>query len=405
MIATKAVPLVFLAVFPASSILRAQIPMGSSSTVNLYNTDLAVLEAGDPRKDLACTVTPLKPQLGFDLRFHTGYEVTIPLKELAGSENTLSIIFRVAPADKKNQYSYFVQRIHVPAIEENPKGDAFLQGSLQVGEGEYHIDWLMRDRSERVCSSYWDADAELAPKDRQMALSIEPDAIRREEGEQFNEEPPIQRISEQRLNVKVLMNFAPQNALSATLQPLDTAALVWILRSIAREPRIGKFSVVAFNMQEQRVIYRQANADRIDFPALGDALKSLNLGTVDLKRLSEKHGDTDFLGDLIEKEVGTEKDHPDALIFASPKVMLDANVPQDSLRQVGNVEFPVFYMNYNLNPQAVPWKDAISRAVHAFRGTEYTISKPRDLWFAVSEMVSRIVKSRNGKPTAAISSQ
>lgn len=403
--ASKAVPLVFLAVFPASSFLRAQIPMGSSSTVNLYNTDLAVLEAGEARKDLACTVTPVKPQLGFDLRFHTGYEVTIPLKELAGAENTLSIIFRVEPADRKNQYSYFVQRIHVPAIEENPKGDAFLQGSLQVGEGDYHIDWLMRDRSERVCSSYWDAQAELAPKDRQMALSIQPDAIRREEGEQFKEEPPIQRIPEQRLNVKVLMNFAPQNALSATLQPLDTAALVWILRSIAREPRIGKFSVVAFNMQEQRVIYRQEDADRIDFPALGDALKSLNLGTVDLKRLGEKHGDTDFLGDLIEKEVGTEKDHPDAVIFASPKVMLDANVPQDSLKQVGNVEFPVFYMNYNLNPQAVPWKDAISRAVRAFRGTEYTISKPRDLWFAVSEMVSRIVKSRNGKQTAAISSQ
>lgn len=158
-------------------------------------------------------------------------------------------------------------------------------------------------------------------------------------------------------------------------------------------------------MQEQRVLFRQEDSDRIDFPALGAALKSLNLGTVDLKRLSDKHGDTDFLGDLIQKEVGTEGDHPDAVIFAGPKVMLDANVPQDSLKQVGNVEFPVFYMNYNLNPQAVPWKDAISRAVHAFRGTEYTISKPRDLWFAVSEMVTRIVKSRNGKQTASISSQ
>jgi hypothetical protein len=126
---------------------------------------------------------------------------------------------------------------------------------------------------------------------------------------------------------------------------------------------------------------------------------------VDLKRLSDKHGDTDFLSDLIQREVGSDKLHPDAVIFAGPKVMLDSNVPQDSLKQISNVEFPVFYMNYNLNPQAVPWKDAISRAVKAFRGTEYTISRPRDLWFAVSEMVSRIVKSRNGKPAAAISGQ
>ena len=41
----------------------------------------------------------------------------------------------------------------------------------------------------------------------------------------------------------------------------------------------------------------------------------------------------------------------------------------------------------------VPWKDSISHAVKLFRGTEYTISRPRDLWFAVTEMVSRIVKS------------
>ena len=404
--ATKAVPLVLVWLLPNVPALRAQIPMGTGPSVNLYNSDLAVMEEGEPRKDLACTVTPIKPQLGFDLRFHTGYEVTVPLKELAGGDNMLTIVFRAAPANQRDQYSYFVQRIHVPPIEEEPKGDAYLQGSFQVGEGAYHIDWLMRDRTERVCSSYWDTEAQLADKDRQMALSISPNTIHREDGEQFKEEPPIQRTQDEPpLNVKVLINFAPQNALSATLQPLDTSALVWILRSISREPRIGKFSIIAFNMQEQRIIYRQEDADKIDFPALGNALKSLNLGTVDLKRLSEKHGDTDFLGDLIQKEVGGDKGHPDALIFAGPKVMLDNNVPQESLKQVGNLEFPVFYMNYNLNPQSVPWRDAISRAVRAFRGTEYTISKPRDLWFAVSEMVSRIVKSRNGKQTAAISSQ
>jgi hypothetical protein len=404
--ANQAVSLVLLAASPALGIVCAQIPMGHGGAINLYNTDLAVLEAGDPRKDLPCTVTPVKPQMGFDLRFHSGYEVTVPLKELVGSENMLTIVFRAAPANQRDQYSYFVQRIHVPAIEEDARGDAYLTGGFVVGEGNYHIDFLMRDRSERVCSFYWDSEAELATKDRQMALSIAPNSIQREDGEQFKEEPPIQRIHEDPpLNVKVLINFAPQNALSATLQPMDTSALVWILRTISREPRIGKFSLIAFNMQEQRVIYRQEDSAKIDFPGLGDAIKSLNLGTIDLKRLGDKHGDTDFLSDLITKEVGNDKEHLDALIFAGPKVMLDANVPQDSLKQVGNVAFPVFYMNYNLNPQAIPWKDAISRAVRVLRGTEYTITKPRDLWFAVSEIVSRIVKSRNGKQTAAISSQ
>jgi hypothetical protein len=379
---------------------------GPNGHVNIYNTDLAVLEAGEPRKDLACSVTPSKPALGFDLRFHAGYDVTIPLKDLAGGDNSLNILFRVEPQNHPEHPIYFMQHVRVPKIEEDAKGEAFLQGGFDLGEGNYHVDWLMRDRSERVCSHYWDSEATLATKDRSINLAIAPGDVQRADGEQFKEEPPVQRVSnEPLLNVKVLVNFAPQNSNSAALQPVDTSALVSILRSISREPRIGKFSIVAFNMQEERVVYRQEAVDRIDFPALGSALGSLNLGTVDLKRLGEKHGDTEFLTDLVRHEVCTKCARPDALIFAGPKVMLDANVPQEALKDAADVNFPVFYMNYNLNPQAVPWKDAISRTVKFFRGYEFTITHPRDLWFAVSDMVSRIVKSRNGKQTSSISTQ
>jgi hypothetical protein len=380
---------------------------GPHQRANIFNTDLAVLESGEQRKDLPCTVTPSKPSLGFDLKFHAGYQVTVPLKELAGNENALSIVFRVTPDSHPDEPAYFVQHLRVPPLEEDAKGEAYLQGAFDIGEGSYHIDWLMRDRTERVCSSNWDSEAALAAKDRPMSLAIAPEAIQRAGGEEFKEEPPVQRApAEPLLNVKVLVNFAPQNSLSAALQPLDTTALVSILRTISRDPRIGKFSIVAFNMQEQKVIYRQDDASRIDFPALGTALHTLNLGTIDLKRLSDKHGDTDFLTSLVRKEItAAPQGHPDAVVFAGPKILLDANPPEEALKDASDIDFPVFYMNYNLNPQAVPWKDAISHTVHFFRGYEYTISRPRDLWFAVSEMVSKIVKSRNGRPTSSISSQ
>jgi len=390
--------------------VRAQILIhgsGPHQRANIFNTDLAVLESGEQRKDLPCTVTPSKPTLGFDLKFHAGYQVTVPLKELAGDENTLNIVFRVTPGSHPDEAAYFTQHLRVPPIEEDAKGDAYLQGAFDVGEGSYHVDWLMRDRTERVCSSNWDSEAVLGSKDRPMSLAIAPAAIQRADGEEFREEPPVQRDStDPPLNVKVLVNFAPQNSLSAALQPLDTTALVSILRTISRDPRIGKFSLVAFNMQEQKVIYRQEGASRIDFPALGTALTKLNLGTIDLKRLSDKHGDTEFLTGLVRKEMtAVPQDHPDAVVFAGPKILLDANPPEEALKDASDVDFPVFYMNYNLNPQAVPWKDAISHTVHFFRGYEYTISRPRDLWFAVSEMVSKIVKSRNGRSASSISSQ
>jgi hypothetical protein len=220
---------------------------------------------------------------------------------------------------------------------------------------------------------------------------------------QFEQEPPVQRDSNAPLlNVKVLMNFAPQRATASTMRPVDMAALVSILRTISREPRIGKFTLVAFNLQEQKVLFRQEDAERIDFPGLGESLNSLNLGTVDLKRLGDKHGDRDFLADLIAKEVAAGGS-TDALIFAGPKAMLEENVPSEQIRQLGDIEYPVFYMNYNLNPQANPWRDAIGHAVKVLKGFEYTITRPRDLWYAVTDLVGRVLESRNAKQVASVS--
>ncbi len=377
---------------------------GLGGAVNILNTDAAILESQEARKDLPCTATPVKPTLGFDLKFHSGYEVSVPLKELAGAQNQLNMIVRVTPAGDGADPVYLSQRVNVPEIEEDAHGDAYLQGSFDVGEGKYHVDWLMRDRAERVCSAFWDIDAVLPPRDKSVTLDVRPNSILSADLEPFKDEPPAARDRRTAppgapLSVKVMVNFAPQDSTSATLQPLDIHALIWILRSIAREPRIGKCSIVAFNVQQQRVVYRQENSSRIDFPALGEAVRTLHLGTVNVKKLGQKRGEADFLGALFARELGA-RDDTDAVIFAGPKVMLDNGVPQESLKKVADVEYPVFYMNYNLDPQAVPWRDAIGNAVKYLKGVEYTIARPRDLWNAWGDMMSRIVKLKLGRRAA-----
>ncbi len=380
----------------------AQVPLaGVGSRIQINGSDLAILEAQETRKDLNCTVDPVKPALGFDLRFHGGYEITLPLQDVAGNENLLSILVRVTPQggkpeSNKSDPTYFVQRISVPRLPEDAKGDASLGGLFDIGEGKYHVDLLMKDRSERVCSFNWDAEAALADRDKEIQPAIAPGAVERAEYEQFNEEPPVERAAGKPLNIKILVHFAPQNSSLSSLRPIDTVALVTVLRRLSREPQFGRFSVVAFNVQEQRVLYRQSSAERIDFPALGKAIQGVEPGKVDLRQLSQKHGEVTFLADLIKKEIAN--DHPDALIFVGPKVLLDDSVPEDELKPLAtDVTYPVFYMNYNLYPQAQPWKDAIAKAIRPFRGTEFSISRPRDLWFAVSEVVSRIVKSKQGQ--------
>jgi hypothetical protein len=386
--------------------IRAQFllkPAQPGEPVSLMPSDIAILESGDARKDISCTVTPRNADLGFDLRFHTGYDATIPLNTIEGEEQFLTVVFRVHAADDKLHPAYFVQHFRVPVIPENAKGDATVQGIVDVGEGKYHVDWLMRDRAERICSSSWDVEATLPPKDKAIGLFIRPNQIAETPPQPFVNDhvgrPPA--ASGDDLNVKLLVNFAPQAQTASSLQRLDTDALVSILKAVERDPHIGRLSLVAFNMEEGRVLYRQETAEQIDFPALGKALETMKLGTINLQQLGQKHGETDFLQSLIEKEVA-KTSHSDAVIFAGPKAMLDADVPQEDLRRIGDIECPVFYLNYNLNPQAVPWKDSISHAIRVFKGTEYTISRPRDLWFSTTEMVSRILRSKHQRPVAAV---
>ncbi|HLI76966.1 MAG TPA: hypothetical protein VKV02_08465, partial [Acidobacteriaceae bacterium] len=313
-------------------------PAEPGEQVRLMPSDLTILESGEERKDLPCTVTQHKPELGFDLRFHSGYEVTMPLRELAGSGEVLTIVFRIDAQDDPAHRAYFVQHYRVPPLDDDAKGDAILQGVVDLGEGKYHLRWLMRDRQERICSSDWDVEAALPPKDKPMPLFIGPREVAETLTEPFvNDGPRSASDAPDSLDVKLLVNFAPQDALSSALQRSDTDALVSILKAIQRDPHVARVSLVAFNIEEGRVIYRQDTAGEIDFPALGQALKTMKLGTVNVARLGAPHSQTQFLQSLIEKEVATST-HPDAVIFAGPKAMLDADVPQDDLRRIGDIE-------------------------------------------------------------------
>jgi len=208
---------------PASAQMLLK-PSQPGETVNLMPSDLTVLEAGQERKDLPCNVTQRKPDLGFDLRFHAGFEVNIPIQELAGEGQLLTVVFRVTPQGGDDRSANFVEHFTVPPIGDEAKGDALLQGVIDLGEGSYHVDWLMRDRTERVCATSWDVEASLPSKDKPISLFLSKNRVEQTRLEPFFNEPATEepRSNQDNLNVKLLVNFAPQKTVSAALQRSDT---------------------------------------------------------------------------------------------------------------------------------------------------------------------------------------
>ena len=377
---------------------KAQTPLRTGSAdgdIRILNSDMAVLSSGERRDDLPCEVKPLQPRLGFDLQFNAGYTISVPLKALSGNGNQLRVLFRIAPLDGSDRRHYFVDRYNVPPVEEGAQGDAVLPGRYKLGAGHYRVDWLMRDRMERVCSATWEIETSNPEDVEERAAARAPFSVGPREQDLFLEEPPVQRAAVRSLlHVKLLVNFTPTDASDVRLRPYDLQNIVSILRAISREPQMGTFSLVAFNMQEERIIYEQTNTSRIDFPALGEAVESIQGGMVDLAKLQDEESGSRFLGELLSQSLGSEESQPDAVIIVGPKLMLEKKVPAELISNAGD-DVPLFYLIYNTDPYRHPFRDAISGILNVFKGLEYTIRIPKDLGKAMNDMMLRLTQNRD----------
>jgi hypothetical protein len=116
---------------------------------------LAKLAPSDPREELPCQVSFDKPHLGFDLRFHSEYRLTLPLKVVAYAGGWLLTAMRVTPTLESVDPVYLVRRFVVPDVLTRNRGEASLSGGFDLGPGRYRVDLLLGDARERVCAAHW----------------------------------------------------------------------------------------------------------------------------------------------------------------------------------------------------------------------------------------------------------
>ncbi|MBV6432714.1 MAG: hypothetical protein IANPNBLG_02856 [Bryobacteraceae bacterium] len=375
----------------------------NTSRFHILGSDLAIFESEEKRTDLQCEVAAVSPQLDFDLRAHIGYNALIPMRDLIGPPQRLRIMARITPDSRPGESFFLVDRIQVPSIAEDTGGAAEVSGEFLAGPGHYHVDWLMRDGREHVCSTHWEFT--VKPNEKGVLPGIAPETIAEAPKDPFAEQsPPKQLTAGQPLHIQFLVNFSTTNDSDSAMKPRDVAALVAMLRGVAQLPRVGRFSITAFNMSEEKVIYREDNVTKIDFPALGKAVRGIHTGTVGYRQLADPDSKTRFLASLLTEHVGLKgagprSSDPDAIILVGPKVMLDRKLDKEAIEENAQTRVPVFYLNYNPDPTGNPWKGAIDSVLKAYRGLAYTITAPRDFGSALADMTARL---KPGTASAAI---
>jgi hypothetical protein len=393
------VPAVLVAALMGSAASYAQILMTGleqGGRSQLFPSDAAVLDMREVRSSLPCEVKPLRPELGFDLAFHAGYDVRLRLRDVAGDGDLLTTIFRVTPNSTSSKSVYFEQKWRVPAIPENAGGVTTLGGFFNVGEGDYQVDWLMRDRQERVCSAYWKVSTRPPVKWKEVPAGLTAGTVAEATNDEDAELETSKDSTGQQLTVAILLNISPHSSAATRVSPEELQALFSILRGIARDPRIGAVSMTAFSLDQRQVLFQQESGRRISLSAIYQAADALNFGTVSVGQLAERNAAGRFLVQLAAERV--RRNPLDAVIFIGPQAVdydgHTRDLTRELLDQLGEAACPVFYLNYNTAPEVNPWRDLIGSAVRYWKGHEFRITKPLDLLSAWSRIMSRLVSNR-----------
>ena len=349
-------------------------------------TEMAILESGEFRDDLPCKVSPEKPSLRFDLRFHADYTVSIPVKNLAPGGEQLMVRLRVTPIAGAADEILMTDRLNVPAIPEDAKGWGSFPGGFALGLGRYRVDWLMRDRQGRYCSSHWQADAKLAAGERDLPIGLPPNVA-----EALAEEPrsgPGTRVAGDGLHVKILLNVAPADTARSVLDRGELEVLGSLLQNVEREPRFRSFTLIAFNIHTQKFIQRQENVSRIDMRSLASAIEKSDAGTINYQSLLDPRSEPKFIARVLGGELGDGMPKPDVVLVAGPKASVEGKVPLEQLKEPGEAAFPIFYFSYVPDPVQNPFRDAIGAALKIYKtSSEYKIIRPRDMGVAISHLL------------------
>ena len=380
--------------------------VGYSQTVldtafRLNQTDMAILESSEFREDLPCKVTPEKPALRFDLRFHADYTVSIPVRNLAPGREQLLVRLRVTPIADEADEILMTDQLSVPAIPEDAKGWGAFPGGFALGPGRYRVDWLMRDREGRYCSSHWQADAKLAAGERDLPIGLPPNGVAA-----LAEEPrsgPATRVAGDELHVKILLNVAPADTSRIALERGELDVLASLLQNIEREPRFHSFTLVAFNIHTQKIVQRQENVRRIDMRSLASAIEKSDVGTINYQALLDQRSEPKFIASVLARELGDGMPKPDVVLVAGPKASVEGKVPLEQLKALGEAAFPIFYFSYVPDPVQNPFRDPIGAALKIYKSSaEFKIVRPRDMGLAISHLLSWVTTRSSGGARTAL---
>ena len=334
--------------------------------------NLLDFDAKPDDKPLHCDVRLLRPTLDYSFRFQAGYMVRVPMNQFTGKGHALGVVLRMAP--ESGAPVYFGNRTRLPEV---PKTAAQLElgGGFLLGEGRYRVAWRLTDETGRVCRSAWRVEARRSHADRKVRMSLAPGTVTplyaRAPGDHHDEAPP--------LRLTVLLDAAPMSPRRTRLSARDNMMLLGTLSALLDRLPTRSVRLVAFNLDQQRELYRQAGFTPDRLPDVAQTIESLQLGMVDYHVLQNRRGHVALLADLVNRELA-EPEPSDVILFLGPLARFGERFPEQLLERPGGGAPRFFYLQYRppfLRMQAT-LPDLIHSLVSGLKGKVVVMNSPGD---------------------------
>jgi hypothetical protein len=339
---------------------------------------------------LKCYIEKWNPFLDFALRFQSGYVVHCRLGLFEGKKVTVAIYLRVTPEGKPP--ALFASGYRLPAITPDMplaktpnklKQEIGLSGVVSFGEGRYSVDVLVMDDRGRSCRKHWKIKVAPDRSQRRVHLAIDPLTVQSFDRRTWNVPPP-QRSGGLRLTV--LLDAAPINPYQSSLRAWDRMFLLECIYSLLRQMPYKSVRLVAFNLDQQREIFRRDPFDDAAFLALSRSLQEIETGTISVQALKNRNS-PEFLTNLANQELAADAPS-DVVILLGPNARSDANIRPELLTRTPDSP-PLFYFHY------IPWvgnafPDAFQNLTKAAAGKTFQIHSPADFDQAIQKILTQL---------------
>ncbi len=383
-----------LTLFAVAAIANAQWQLDRE---NSGKVDRA-LNAGVLGDQLKCSVKPLDPFLDFAFRFDAGYVASCPVKEFDGRADTVISYVRITPDN--GVPVVLANGYRLPAIPralaskvnlKKVSSSVEMSGGFVLGEGRYTVDLLLVDSRSRIYKTHWTVKAKASGHEKGSPLAVAANTAAAFPAYSWDGKPCVNQRSGSRLTI--LLDAASMNPYSNKLRAWDRAFLLGALSSLLRQTPAESVRLIAFNLDQQREIFRQDHFDGAGFTRLSEALQRLELGTVSYKTLQRQNGWAELLAQLMNEQIA-EQPPSDSVVFLGPSTRITDKLPQTMLRPRGPGAPQFFYFEYFPFWQSGrEFPDAIHYATRAYKGTTLKIHSPGEFAEAMRKVNERLALS------------